>query len=142
MEPRQAGSGQPLERQLPHPQSGESYNFPPTTPELTGERSYEAPAQQPAPIEAEGPVPVLPTLPAPLPQVDDAPTQVVATDDSSVPVTAADDDLIEKEWVDKAKKIIEDTKEDPYRRELEISRLQREYIRKRYGREIGEPSTQ
>lgn len=60
------------------------------------------------------------------------------TDGSAdVPLVAADEDLIEKEWVDKAKKIIVSTKEDPYRREAEVSKLQVEYLRKRYGKELG-----
>ena len=57
--------------------------------------------------------------------------------DDNATLIANDDDIIEKEWVDKAKKIIAETKDDPYRREVEISKLQIEYIRKRYGREIG-----
>ena len=57
--------------------------------------------------------------------------------DGNATLIANDDDIIEKEWVDKAKKIIAETKDDPYRREVEISKLQIEYIRKRYGREIG-----
>jgi len=63
----------------------------------------------------------------------------VVTDVSSgdTPLVANDDDLIEKEWVDKAKRIIIDTKDDPYRREQEVSRLQADYLRKRYGRELG-----
>jgi len=60
-----------------------------------------------------------------------------ATSDDNAALIANDDDLIEKEWVDKAKKIIAETKDDPYRREVEIGKLQIEYIRKRYGREIG-----
>ena len=52
-------------------------------------------------------------------------------------MVANDDDLIEKEWVDRTKKVILETKDDPYRREIEIEKLQIEYIRKRYGREIG-----
>lgn len=141
MEPRQTGSGQSSERPLPHSQNGESYNFPNITPEISGERSFEAPLERPAMIETEVAVPALPTLPAPLPQVDGTSSSAI-TDDTATPIAAADDDLIEKEWVDKAKKIIEDTKDDPYRRELEIGKLQREYIRKRYGREIGDPGNQ
>lgn len=75
------------------------------------------------------------TLPAPLAD-DNTVQQPVATDDT--PLIAADEDLIEKEWVDKAKKIIGDTKDDPYRREQEVKKLQIEYVRKRYGREIGD----
>ena len=63
-------------------------------------------------------------------------SQTVPSDDNAT-LIANDDDIIEKEWVDKAKKIIAETKDDPYRREVEISKLQIEYIRKRYGRKIG-----
>lgn len=72
------------------------------------------------------------------------PTPVITTqsnavnEDTSVPVSANDDDLIEKEWVDQAKRIIAETKDDPYKREREVSKLQIEYIRRRYGREIGD----
>lgn len=65
------------------------------------------------------------------------PPDPMQTVNDDVPIVANDDDLIEKEWVDKAKQIIADTREDPYRREQEISKLQVEYIRRRYGREIG-----
>ena len=83
-------------------------------------------------------MPVLPpiqavTAPPPVVIADDA---TGATDDD-LPVVANDDDLIEKEWVDKAKKVIMQTKDDPYRRELEISKLQADYLRKRYGKELG-----
>ena len=60
-----------------------------------------------------------------------------ATSDDDLPVIANDDDLIEKEWVDKAKKIIAETKDDPYKREQEVNRLQADYLRKRYGKELG-----
>ena len=56
---------------------------------------------------------------------------------AGAPLVASDDDLIEREWVDKAKKIIIDTKEDPYRREREVALLQSDYLKKRYGRELG-----
>lgn len=58
-------------------------------------------------------------------------------DDDDIPAVAADEDLIEKEWVDKAKKIISATQDDPAQREREVAKLQADYLRKRYGREIG-----
>lgn len=105
-----------------------------------GEAAIErAPEQGPSRFERD-PTPqppqvAIPVLPQPVQQsVDDtAQTQVI----TNVPATAADDDLIEKEWVDKAKKIIADTADDPHRREEAISQLQREYLRKRYGKELG-----
>jgi Txe/YoeB family toxin of Txe-Axe toxin-antitoxin module len=56
--------------------------------------------------------------------------------DAGTPLTANDDDLIEKEWVQKAKQIVASTKNDPYRQEQEVSKLQADYLQKRYGKEI------
>jgi hypothetical protein len=81
----------------------------------------------------------MPSLPTPVLSQPAGVTPAVASDDD-VPLLAADDDLIEKEWVDKAKKILAETRDDPHRREQEVSKLQIEYIRKRYGREIGDVS--
>jgi hypothetical protein len=53
------------------------------------------------------------------------------------PLVAADEDLIEKEWVDKAKEIIEQTKDDPYTRTAKVNELQRDYLQKRYGKVVG-----
>lgn len=57
------------------------------------------------------------------------------TDDS--PAVAGDEDVIEKEWVDKAKKIILETKDDPYGRSNRVNELQKDYLRKRYSKELG-----
>ncbi|HMS93342.1 MAG TPA: hypothetical protein PKD28_03025 [Candidatus Saccharibacteria bacterium] len=86
--------------------------------------------QQPAPDPA-----VVPVLPQPVVQTDD--TTVSPTVITDVPDTAADDDLIEKEWVNKAKHIIAQTVDDPRAREEAVGQLQREYLRKRYGKELG-----
>lgn len=84
------------------------------------------------------PVPVMPPPVSPVvsPVVDAA--TAMPTPATPNPLTASDDDLIEKEWVDRAKKIISATKEDPYKREVEITKLQIDYLKKRYGREMGE----
>lgn len=86
-------------------------------------------------VQAEISQITMPALPTPVASnvTDDS-----TASDNSTPLTAGDDDLIEKEWVDKAKKIIAETRDDPYRREREISKLQVEYIRKRYGRTVGD----
>lgn len=59
-----------------------------------------------------------------------------AQDDNSVPSVAADDDNIEKEWVDKAKNIIAETKSDPYLQEEKVSKLQADYLQKRYNKKV------
>lgn len=55
---------------------------------------------------------------------------------SDVPAVAGDDEVIEKEWVDKAKKIVSQTKDDPYQQEKEVSKLQADYLKKRYGKDV------
>ncbi len=56
---------------------------------------------------------------------------------SDTPLVAADEDVIEKEWVDKAKAIIQQTKDDPYKRTQQVNALQRDYLQKRYGKVVG-----
>lgn len=58
------------------------------------------------------------------------------TNDS--PIVAGDEDVIEKEWVDKAKKIILETKDDPFGRTAKVNDLQKEYLMKRYSKELGQ----
>jgi len=65
--------------------------------------------------------------------VSDNTTPVVSVN----PIVANDDDLIEKEWVDRAKKIVAETPNDPYQREHQVGLLQVDYIKKRFGRELG-----
>lgn len=72
----------------------------------------------------------------PLPTVVSG-ASTATSDDDGTPPTAADEDVIEKEWVDKAKQIITATQDDPAQREREVARLQADYLRKRYGKEIG-----
>jgi hypothetical protein len=69
-------------------------------------------------------------------------TQPDDTNDDSTnsPITASDDDVIEKEWVDRAKKVISDTKDDPYKREEQVNKLQKDYLQKRYGKSLGASS--
>lgn len=52
------------------------------------------------------------------------------------PAIADDNDIIEQEWVNKAKAIVESTKEDPHGQNKEISKLRASYIKKRYNKEI------
>ena len=139
MEPKQNGSGLGFERAPAQPGNFGEYSEPHEhapggDPERSAERRFEA---VPSHIEVSSMQPAAPALPSPVVTATDD----VAIDDSAVsgaPLVASDDDLIEKEWVDKAKKILLETKDDPYRREKEVSKLQIEYIRKRYGRIIGD----
>ena len=59
------------------------------------------------------------------------------TADDNASLTASDGDLIEKEWVEKAKQIVNQTADDPYQREDSVSKLRIDYLKKRFGRELG-----
>lgn len=54
----------------------------------------------------------------------------------STPQIADDTDLIEKEWVLKAKEIVERTHDDPYKQNEAIHRLKADYMKKRYSKDI------
>lgn len=120
----------------PHNQSPESIpeiplESPERGPSSSPERAPEQSNVAQAAVSAQ-PIPV--TLPAPVPVQDDT-GQGVSEDD--LPAVAGDDDLIEKEWVDKAKQIINQTRDDPAEREKQVGRLQADYLKKRYGKELG-----
>lgn len=52
------------------------------------------------------------------------------------PMIADDNDLIEKEWVLKAKQIVASTKDDPYTQNKEMSKFKADYLKKRYNKDI------
>ena len=82
-----------------------------------------------------GPVLQYSTTDLPQPIVVD-PRDVPVADDIGIqlPAVADDIDVIEKIWVDKAKTIVQQTKNDPYLQEKQVSILQEDYKKKRYGK--------
>lgn len=97
------------------------------------EKAFEGNAPALTPAQQQQPqVQQLPTLQTPI----SGPVEPIAPT-SNNPIAANDEDLIEKEWVDRAKSIIADTKDDPYAREKQMADLKADYIEKRYGRRIG-----
>ena len=80
-------------------------------------------------------------IPLPLPS-DHTAVQTVATNDVSnttqlsLPAVADDSDLIEKEWVNKAKQIVEHNRDDPYMQSKEITVFKADYMKKRYNKTI------
>lgn len=49
---------------------------------------------------------------------------------------ADDGDIIEKEWVMKAKQIVERTRHDPHLQTKELHKFKAEYMKKRYNKTI------
>lgn len=74
------------------------------------------------------------------PQIQ-AQTQVQAQPAPGVATTAAltasnDKDLIEKEWVNRAKAIVARTHSDPYKQSEELTLIKADYLKKRYNKVI------
>jgi hypothetical protein len=77
-------------------------------------------------------VPPATSVPSTLPPVINYSSSQATSVSYAAPNTAEDTDLIEKEWVDRAKKIISDTKNEPYLRDQEVTKLREDYKQKRY----------
>jgi len=102
--------------------------------EISGEIATEEYEQKAESMAAQSDADITTLLPAPV-----AVKAVVVEDTILVdsPLVASDDDLIEKEWVDKAKKIVKETQDNPYQRDNVVNKLKVDYLKKRYGRELG-----
>ncbi len=59
-----------------------------------------------------------------------------AADNTAMPVIADDADLIEKEWVVRAKEIVARTRHDPYQQNKEVELMKADYMKKRYNKDI------
>lgn len=144
-----------MEPQLPKPQFSPEMTPAPQPMEHGGER-FVAPKvpETTAPLEAgkethealsDGPkgdpaAAVQPITPPPLP-VNGPPQAgaVTPVQDDTNPAVASDDDLIEKEWVEKAKQVVAETRNDPYAQDAAVGKLQADYLKKRYGKVISLP---
>jgi len=122
----------PINEQQPdRAQAGEQL---PVAPELAAAGPEVAPApSHTAPVAA-------PSLPLPAPQ---AVTQqvspqsdVMTATDITITSVNDDSDLIEKEWVNKAKQIVEKTREDPHKQSEELTIFKADYLQKRYNKTI------
>lgn len=89
-------------------------------------QALEAPTQQSAQMSQPA---VSPQMPQPV----QAPIQ---QDPAGMPGIADDTDLIEKEWVEKAKEIVARTRQDPYLQNKEVERMKADYMKKRYDKDI------
>ena len=78
--------------------------------------------------------PMQATQPAAQPVAD--PALDVTQGGAAQPLIADDVDLIEKEWVVKAKQIVEQTKNDPYTQNKQMNAVKAEYLKKRYNKDL------
>ncbi len=54
----------------------------------------------------------------------------------AIPAIADDNDLIEKEWITKAKQIVNKTRDDPHAQNIEMNKYKATYIKKRFNKDI------
>lgn len=98
-----------------------------------GEAPVARTGDQPAGPVSGAPTSLPMTDPGAVPAADPVAAAVAS---AAVPIIADDVDLIEKEWVEKAKQIVESTKDDPYQQNEAMSQMKADYLKKRYNRDI------
>jgi hypothetical protein len=80
--------------------------------------------------------------PVPQPQFQPAagaavdPAAIAPATPAAAPLAADDADLIEKEWVEKAKAIVASTRHDPHIQNRELNKFKADYLQKRYNKTI------
>jgi hypothetical protein len=105
--------------------------------ETQAERRPAAGAERASNVQPQGmPMPTVPAVPQAAGQSQARQGAVTNTTSSSLQMIADDGDLIEKEWVNKAKQIVERTRDDPYRQSEQLTGVKAEYMQKRYGKTI------
>ena len=116
----------------PEDSSSPAENSPEASPisseKSAAERQTSAPAAAPPPI-----------IPLPEPSAGDKNAQqgdVSVTTSNSASAVVDDNDLIEKEWVNKAKQIVERNRDDPYRQSEELTVFKADYMKKHYDKTI------
>ena len=138
MEPAQNQPVNPNQQPLPpvpeRPAEALSPAEQPTAPEVQ-------PAVPAAPEPTNQAMPVAPPVmpPAAASQASPPPPPASPALPVAPPSIAGDVDVIEKEWVDTANQIIEQTKDDPYKEEEAVEALQQDYLKKRYGHDVKKP---
>jgi len=118
--------------------------FSPEAPEGQERQSEKALEQKPAYSEvrpnqpAPKPPTIQPVVEPTAPAVETLPPPVANQPAPLTPASlAADDaDLIEKEWVDRAKAIVEENRDDPHSQKQKISKVKAEYIKQRYNKSL------
>lgn len=116
----------------------------PQPQERSEPRGTMARAEVPATSEQATVPPQLPPVQQPLQPVASQPTRqtqdvtsLVATPASATNTLIADDvDLIEKEWVVKAKAIVAQTKDDPHKQNEAMNQVKADYLKKRYNKDL------
>lgn len=127
-----------LEPILPSPAESRGQSSSATDAETASNSSNKGEKQASSQELAKVMPPPIPTQPVQQVVPDNTATDTPVQDQSQTgsPAIADDVDVIEKEWVDKAKSIVSSTKDNPHMQEKEVSKLQADYLMKRYGKKM------
>lgn len=98
-----------------------------------GQGTLPAPDPASVPLADTG---ALPASPAQQPMTPPVPQQSGASYSAESPSIADDVDLIEKEWVIKAKGIVARTKDDPNAQNKDMNRFKADYLKTRYNKDV------
>jgi hypothetical protein len=127
-----------------NPNSGENAHFeqaqpPPENYEDGASGAVEA---QPAHVESAPSKQTQPPLTAQPPQGMPPPVTMPRTDDAtSTPATntvspSSDNDRIERQWVDRAKTVAAETRDDPYAQKNAMTKVKSDYIKSRFNKSL------
>jgi hypothetical protein len=120
----------PVSEQAPLPSVGEVQ--PEVAVQAAGpERAPSAATAMPVAAQSAIPLPMAPVAPVSSPPIDTS-----EASKSSSGGLIKDNDLIDKEWVDKAKRIVERTRNDPHEQSDQLTGVKAEYMKKRYNKTI------
>ena len=111
--------------EAPRPDEGHNMELPTVIPVDPGPAAPTAPVAAPTPPPPEPPTAVIPLSPA------DTNSSTATSD-----LAADDRDIIEKAWIQKARTIVERTRDDPHEQNKEINKVKADYIKKRYNKDI------
>lgn len=97
-----------------------------------------APSPQPSSPQPGAPMQAVPSTPQYTPPMPDPAAMVSPVVGGAIgqQLIADDTDLIEKEWVIKAKAIVAHTKDDPYRQNEEMTKMKADYLKTRYNKDL------
>ena len=105
------------------------------------DKGHEKPAARPEAAGKQAKAPALPAIPDDIPVADTPAIGLPAEDNAAQDQTsyshqASDSDHIDPAWLNKAKAVISQTRNDPYEQKLQMSRVKAEYIQKRFNKKV------
>jgi hypothetical protein len=99
------------------------------------EKAASGAERAPRPAAAQ-PTTSLPAAPPPQTPIASSQSDDVSTTKTTKKPLLEDTDLIEKEWVNKAKHIVENTHNDPHKQSEELTIVKADYMKQHYGKII------